>query len=86
MAKYNNNNIRDGPNPEEKDSNPNPNYFSLLESESESTQVCNGFESILIMRVYEHALKAQYRVHLYVLHIQTLIYLNVSDLLILYYD
>ena len=35
----------DGPNPEAKDSNPN--HFILLESESESksTQVCNGFES-----------------------------------------
>ena len=36
---------RDGSNPEAKDSNPNPNHFILLESESESTQVCNGFES-----------------------------------------
>ena len=37
--------IRDGPNPEAKDSNPNPNHFILLEFESEFTQVCNGFES-----------------------------------------
>ena len=39
--------VRDGPNSEAKDSNPNPNHFILLESESESefTQICNGFES-----------------------------------------
>ena len=36
---------RDGSNPEAKDSNPNPNHFILLESESESTKVTNGFES-----------------------------------------
>ena len=34
---------RDESNPEAKDSNPN--HFILLESESESTQVCKGFES-----------------------------------------
>ena len=37
--------IRDEPNPEEKDSNPNPIHFILLEPESESTKICNGFES-----------------------------------------